>query len=402
MGATPLSWLVLNTGSSSLKFGLFDAEAMTSSVHGSIKWQGGGAELSVQAGDLPEHKRRCNASDPAGAATEAIKTVLDAVPDRGAIKGVGHRIVHGGTKFQMSVQIDATVEADIRELTELAPLHNPPALAGLESAQQALPGLPQVAVFDTTFFKDLPPESINLPVPRQWADDWGIRRFGFHGISHAYCAGRAAEILSKPADSLRLVVCHLGNGCSASAIRGGKPVDTSMSFTPLDGLMMGTRSGSIDPGIVLYLLKEKKIDRDEIDDALNHKSGLLGVSGVSSDYQKVETAANAGNDRAKLALAIYVARVRATIGAMAATLGGVDALVFAGGVGENSAAFRAAACADLGFMGIQLQVVRNEAKPVDADIATNDSPVRILVIHTREELMIAREVRRVLGTDNHG
>lgn len=397
-----MSWLVLNTGSSSLKFGLFDVNASEALVHGSINWQGDEAELTVQVGNGPKTKHPCDASDPGGAAARAIQTILDSGCDPKAIAGVGHRIVHGGIKFQASVRIDAAVEADIQQLTELAPLHNPPALAGLTSAQQLLPDVPQVAVFDTAFFKDLPPEAMTLPVPRQWTDDWGIRRFGFHGISHQYCASRAAEILSKPADSLRLVVCHLGNGCSASAIRGGKPIDTSMSFTPLDGLMMGTRSGSIDPGVVLYLLKEGKIDRDGIDDSLNHKSGLIGVSGVSSDYQKVEAAANAGDNQARLALAIYVARVRATIGAMAATLGGVDALVFAAGVGEHSSTFRATACANLDFMGVRLDPALNDAHPLDADIAAAVAAVRILVIHTREELVIAREVRRVLGSADHG
>ena len=397
-----MSWLVLNTGSSSLKFGLFDAEVSDASVHGSINWHGAEAELTVQVGDGPPTKHKCATSDPGGAATQAIRTILDSGVDAKTIAGVGHRIVHGGIKFQASIRIDAAVEADIHQLTELAPLHNPPALAGLASAQKLLPDVPQVAVFDTAFFKDLPPESITLPVPRRWTDDWGIRRFGFHGISHSYCASHAPEILGKPADSLRLVVCHLGNGCSASAIRGGKPIDTSMSFTPLDGLMMGTRSGSIDPGVILYLLKEGKIDRDGIDDSLNHESGLIGVSGVASDYQQVEAAANAGNDRARLALAIYVARVRATIGAMAATLGGIDALVFAAGVGEHSSTFRATACAHLDFMGIRLDPTLNDGRPVDADIAAPDSTARVLVIHTREELVIAREVKRVLGPADHG
>jgi len=393
-----LSWLVLNTGSSSLKFGLFDKGANTPLVQGSVNWrEGQSAELSVQVGDGPKSPRSCDVSDPGGAATLAIEAVL-AASDRAEIRAVGHRIVHGGTKFQESVQITPEVEADIQQLIELAPLHNPPALAGLASAQKTLPDLPQVAVFDTSFFGDLPRQSVTLPIPQSWTKDWGIRRFGFHGISHSYCAGRAAEILGRDPSTLRLVICHLGNGCSASAIRGGKPVDTSMSFTPLDGLMMGTRSGSVDPGVLLYLLKENKIDRDGLDDALNHQSGLLGVSGVSGDYRKVEAAADGGNDQARLALEIYVARIRSTIGGMAATLGGVDALVFAAGVGENSATLRSAACSGLDFMGIKLDAARNEAKPVDADIAATDSPTRVLVVHTQEELMIAREVRRLIGS----
>ena len=398
IGVDRLSWLVLNTGSSSLKFGLYDAEARTELVRGAINWRGADAELTVQVGDGPGAKRKCAVADPGAAATLAIQTVLDSASDRNEIRGVGHRIVHGGIRFQESVRVDDRVEADIHQLAELAPLHNTPALAGLIAAQRALPNLPQVAVFDTSFFKDLPRSSTTLPVPRRWTDDWGIRKFGFHGISHSYCAGRAAEILGRDPGSLRLVVCHLGNGCSAAAVLGGKPVDTSMSFTPLDGLMMGTRSGSIDPGVVLHLLKAGKSDRDGIDHALNHESGLLGVSGVAGDYRQVEAAAQSGNDQARLALEIYVARLRGTIGAMAATLGGIDALVFAAGVGENSVTLRSAACDGLAFMGIRLDPAKNAAKPVDADIAAADATARVLVVHTQEELMIAREVRRVVGS----
>ena len=394
-----MSWLVLNTGSSSLKFALYDDEVGQATVHGAVNWQGDQAKLTVQVGSGTKQKRECDAQDPAGAAAAAIQAVLDSGVDSQAIRGVGHRIVHGGTKFQSSVRIDDAVRADIEQLTALAPLHNPPALQGLAAAQKALPDLPQVAVFDTSFFKDLPRWSITLPVPQKWTNVWGIRRFGFHGISHSYCATKAAEILGDQDEPLRLVVCHLGNGCSASAILDGKPVDTTMSFTPLDGLMMGTRSGSIDPGVLLYLLKEGKIDRDGLDDALNHHSGLIGVSGVDSDYQKVEQSADSGNHQATLALEIYAARVRATIGALAATLGGIDALVFAAGVGENSATLRSKVCSGLEFMGLQLDPELNNAGLVDADIANARSQASILVIHTEEELMIAREVRRIVETD---
>lgn len=393
-----MSWLVLNTGSSSLKFGLFDEDATTALVHGSINWQGEQASMKVQVGERPEEQRDCAASDPAGAATAAIQAIFDAYPDKATIRGVGHRIVHGGTKFQSSVRIDAAVKQDITDLTELAPLHNPSALKGLTAAQQALPDVPHVAVFDTAFFKDLPPEAVNLPVPWKWTEEYGIRRYGFHGISHAYCAGKAAEILDRDPKSLRLVICHLGNGCSASAVGHGLPVQTSMSFTPLDGLMMGTRSGSIDPSIPLYLMQSKSLSRDAIENALNHDSGLLGVSGISGDYRQVEQAAESGNDRARLALAIYINRVRAEIGALAATLGGIDALVFAAGVGENSASLRASVCSGLEFMGIHLDRSLNDGKPVDTNIAFPAANVAILVIHTREELTIAREVRQVVGS----
>ena len=392
-----MSWLVLNIGSSSLKFGLFNADATAALVGGSVHWRGDHGKLKIQVGQGSEDQRDCDATDPGGAADAAIKAVLDATDDPQAIRAVGHRIVHGGMKFRESVRINDAVQQDIEDLTELAPLHNPPALAGLAAAREALPDVPQVAVFDTTFFRDLPRASAILPVPRHWTEEYGIRRFGFHGISHSYCAGRAAEILGNDDRSLRLVICHLGNGCSASAVRGGKPVETSMSFTPLDGLMMGTRSGSIDPSIVLYLQKEKSLSPAAIEDALNQGSGLLGVSGVAGDYRQVEEAANSGNDQARLALEIYIARVRAEIGALAATLGGIDALIFAAGVGENSASLRASVCSGLDFMGIHLDRSLNEQKPVDQNIAFPDATVGILVIHTREELMIAREVRQVVG-----
>ena len=323
--------------------------------------------------------------------------MLDAGTDPAEIRGVGHRIVHGGMAFRESVVVTDEVEAALGRLVPLDSTHNRPALAGIAAARRALPNVPQVAAFDTSFFRDLPPESATLPVPRAWADDWGIRRFGFHGISHEYCAGRAAEILGRDPGGLRLVVCHLGNGCSASAVRGGVPVDTTMSFTPLDGLMMGTRSGSVDPGVLLYLLKEGKLDRDALDDALNHRSGLLGVSGVAGDYRKVEEAADGGNPQARLALDLYAARVRSAIGGLAATLGGLDAVVFAGGVGEHSARLRAAACSTLGFLQVQLDPARNAAGLSDADVAADGSTTRVLVVHTEEEMMIAREARRLIG-----
>ena len=393
-----MSILVLNTGSSSLKFSLFDAEARDVTIEGEVDWHGQDhpAELVVRAPDQPERRTRCDATDPGSAAKLAIQTVTESIGEGPSIAAIGHRIVHGGSRFRESVRIDASLESEIKSLTELAPLHNPPALEAIEAAKAARPELPQVAVFDTTFFADLPRSSAVYPVPYEWHEKYGIRRFGFHGISHAYCAGRAAEILGREPSSLRLVVCHLGNGCSASAIRGGVAVDTTMGFTPLTGLMMGTRSGSVDPGILLYLMKEKGLTADQIDDALNHASGLIGVSGVSADYREVEKSATEGNDRAGLALEIYAARVRSAIGALAATLGGLDALVFAAGVGENSENLRLAACQDLAFLGVRLDPGKNAAKPRDVDISEADSPARILVIHTRENLMIAREVRRLI------
>jgi acetate kinase len=391
-----LSILVLNTGSSSLKFALFDPKSLEVLISGEVDWRGRDrpAELIIRPAVGDEHRSPCDVSDPGAAASIAIQAVsIAALPE---IAAIGHRVVHGGTRFRSSVLIDESVVAEIDRLAELAPLHNPSALAAIESARSARPRSPQVAVFDTSFFADLPRSSATYPVPHAWTEEWGIRRFGFHGISHAYCAGRAAEILGRDPKSLRLVVCHLGNGCSASAIRDGRAIETTMGFTPLAGLMMGTRSGSVDPGILLYLLKQRKLDPEQLDDTLNHASGLLGVSGISGDYREVESAALAGNDKARLAIEMYSARVKSAIGSLSATLGGLDALVFAAGVGENSVTLRAAACDGLRFLGLGLDPDRNAAHPRDADIARDDSPARILVIHTREELMIAREVRELV------
>jgi acetate kinase len=394
-----MSILVINTGSSSLKFSLFDNSGSSSLLDGQIDWKGDGlgAELTVRQSGRPDRKSPTDVTSPATAAHLAITRASEGLPNGDSIQAIGHRVVHGGIRFLESTRIDAGFESTLSHLTELAPLHNPPAFEAIEATEKALPDVPAVAVFDTSFFANLPRSAAIYPVPWEWHEKYGIRRFGFHGISHSFCAGRAAEILGRDPSSLRLVICHLGNGCSASAVQAGVAIDTTMGFTPLDGLMMGTRSGEVDPGVLIYLIKEKGLNMDQIDDALNHQSGLLGVTGLSSDYRTVEEAANSGNDQAKLALEIYSARVKAAIGRLAATLGGIDALIFAAGVGENSATLRASATSGLGFMGVEIDPAKNLAHPVDADIASDDSSARILVIHTREDLMIAREVRRVLG-----
>ena len=316
---------------------------------------------------------------------------------RMSISVVGHRVVHGGTKFQSSVALDPTVKEAIRELSELAPLHNPPSLEAIEAAEAVLPGVPQVAVFDTTFFSELPPKAYIYPVPYQWFTEWGIRRFGFHGISHNYCAERVTELLNQDKEGQNLIICHLGNGCSATAVRDGKAIATTMGFTPLEGLMMGSRSGSIDPGILLHAQKKNGLAVDDLDRVLNNESGLLGVSGVSSDFREVEQAAKKKNARAQLALDIYADRVRSSIGSLAVTLGNVGALIFTGGVGENSASLRVAVCEGLQCRGIFLDGEKNRSSQLDADIATKDSKARILAIHTQEEFMIAREAANVFS-----
>lgn len=391
--------LVVNAGSSSLKFGLFTRDECEVLAQGSIEWMGDSeqAQLRLSGHALIEINRRVTARSHAEAVAVVRQTLierslLDAGPGS-QIAAVGHRVVHGGSLFQGSARIDERVRAAIADLAALAPLHNPPAIKTMDAIEATFPGVPQVAVFDTAFFSDLPAHQVVYPLPYEWHVKWGVRRFGFHGISHAYCSQRAAELLRRDLSELRLVICHLGNGCSLSAIGLGQPVATTMGFTPLDGLMMGTRSGSIDPGILLHVQREHGLSLEQLDQALNYESGLLGVSGVSSDVRAVETAARQGHERAKLALTIYADRVRSSIGASAATLGGVDALIFTAGVGENSVSLRAAVLEGLQCLGLNLDSARNEIAVPDCDLALADSPGRILLIRTQEQLMIAREAR---------
>jgi len=393
-----LSILVLNTGSSSLKFSLFDDQAAEVAVDGEVDWRGEkpSGELIVRQPGQADRRSTSEATEPGAAARLAIQTVREAVGSSHKIQAIGHRIVHGGPRFRESVQIDSSFEAELGHLAELAPLHNPPALKAIAAARLEEPDITQVAVFDTTFFANLPRSAAIYPIPWAWSEDLGIRRYGFHGISHAYCSEQAAKLMNRELSTLKLVVCHIGNGASAAAVLNGVAVGTTMGFTPLPGLMMGTRSGDVDPGILLYLMKEKGFTADQIDDALNHQSGLLGVSGVSSDYRQVEQASANGHDRAKLALEIYASKIRSSIGGLSASMGGLDAVVFAGGIGQNSASLRAAACEGLGFLGIHLDASKNSDHPHDTDIAQADSPSRVLVIQTREDLMIAREVRRLV------
>jgi acetate kinase len=296
------------------------------------------------------------------------------------------------------VRIDAGVKRTIGELAPLAPLHNPPALALIEALERALPGVPQVAAFDTAFHHTLPPHAYLYSVPYAWYERWGVRRFGFHGLSHAYCAARAAEMLDRPIERTKIVTCHLGGGCSLAAVDGGRSVATTMGYTPLDGVPMGSRSGSVDPGLLLSLLEQGKLEVDALREALSHNAGLKGISGLSADMRDVLKAKAQGNRRAALALDVYAARIREAIAAMAAAMSGVDALVFTDGVGENCPQVRAAIAAPLGWIGIQLDTAANDRARPDADVAAQEARVRVLVIHTREELMVARETRRVLDT----
>jgi acetate kinase len=311
---------------------------------------------------------------------------------------VGHRVVHGGTQYYQPTLIDAQVQAEIDRLSAFAPLHNPANLMGIRAIAALAPNLLQIAVFDTAFYGNLSEISYVYPLPYEWLGQ-GIRKYGFHGISHQYCADRAAQLLNRDLRDLRLISCHLGNGCSLAAIKSGVCIDTTMGFTPLDGLMMGTRCGSIDPGIILHLLREKKYTVEELDHVLNFESGLLGVSGVSNDLREIDRAIELGNTRAKLALDLYIHLLIAKIAALLPELGGVDALIFTAGVGENHAGIRRAVVAKLAFLSVEIDLALNTSDVADdLDLATLTSAVRILRIHTQEEWQIAKACWRYLKT----
>jgi acetate kinase len=392
-----LKILICNAGSSSFKFSLFEAEGELLLAEGSIDWTTKPTQLFYRRTGYQEIRQELKLEKHADAAGRILDDLQagPSAPLHGLadIQAVGHRIVHGGDRYTSAVRITPEVKRVIGELAELAPLHNPAGLDVITVAEQVLPGVPQVAAFDTAFHATLPEAARTYPVPRKWRREWGIRRYGFHGLSHSYCAGRAAEMVGR--EDLRLVTAHLGNGASMSAVRGGICVDTSMGFTPLEGLMMGTRSGTIDPGILLYLVRHKGLDVNELDHALNYESGLLGVSGVSSDMRRVLSALPSNPD-ARLSVEVYVHRIRQTIGAMAATLGGVDALVFTAGIGEHAPEIRRRVCENLNFLGLELDQRANETCQSDADVAVPASAARILVIAAREDVAIMRETRRLL------
>jgi acetate kinase len=392
--------LVINAGSSTLKFSLIEAQGEQVLAWGLADWSEQPARLVVH--------RPGGGGEASGVAlghhADAVSRIVEQLTEGGApvirapgeIAAVGHRVVHGGDVYTAAVRVTPEVKKVLAGLAELAPLHNPANLEGITAAEKALPGVSQVAAFDTAFHATIPSEARTFPLPQAWSDDWGLHRYGFHGLSHAYCTGRAAELLGRPAAALNLVICHLGNGCSVSAVRGEVCVDTSMGFTPLEGLMMGTRSGSVDPGLLIYVLRRKGVSAADLDRVLNHESGLLGVSGVSSDMRLVQEAARSGSARAELALKMFAHRVRKTVGAMTATLGGVDALVFTAGVGENSADMRERICRGLDCLGLELDGGANARCRPDADVAAAGSRGRILVIATREDVMIVRETVRLI------
>jgi acetate kinase len=313
------------------------------------------------------------------------------------VDAVAHRVVHGGARFRDPVKIDAAVRAEIEELESIAPLHNAPALAGIDQAVRALPDVPHIAVFDTAFHVTMLAEAAVYAIPRRWREEWGVRRYGFHGLSVAWCAGRVPVLLNRSADGLRLVVCHLGGGCSITAVRGGHSVDTTMGFSPLEGVPMTTRSGSVDPGALIYLMRRRGLDIEELDHGLNFDAGIKGLAGSSDSMIDLEQRAAAGDEEADLAFNLFAYRVAGAVAAMAMACGGIDALAFTAGIGENSSLVRERVCERLQFLGVRLDRDLNAGAEPDCDVGTIESLVRVLVVLAREEIIAARAAREVFG-----
>jgi len=397
--------LVFNAGSSSQKTCLYEigdsppGDPPVPLWEGKIELEGQNAEVRLKNSRGERTDERVTISGSANSTAQMLEVLWSgrskALGAPAAVDAVVHRIVNGGLAYRDPVLISAEIKSAIAQMSSLAPLHNASGLAGIEFAEKHFGGTPQIAVFDTGFHKTLPEPAYVYPGPYEWLEQ-GIRRFGFHGINHEYCAHRAAKLLGGERAASRLVICHLGNGCSLAAVRGGQSVDTTMGFTPLEGLMMGTRSGSIDPGIVTFLAARGATGA-ELDELLNKKSGLLGISAVSGDMREIVQEKKRGNSRAKLAFDIFVHRLRSSIGSMIATLGGIDALVFTAGIGENSQEIRAAACADFGYLGLEIDTAKNaEPQPMDRDIAKATSRARILVIGAQEDWAMAESAWKLL------
>ncbi len=403
--------LVLNSGSSSQKSCLYDI-GKTLPEHppapvweGKVEWDGSQADVQVRNSQGAQLKDRVQIASRSHATRQLLDTLwngkLRVVSAPSEIDAVGHRIVHGGKDFDKATAITPEVKSAIAGMSVFAPFHNRAELEGIEIIEKRMGTVLQVAVFDTGFHSRLPEPAAVYPGPYEWLAQ-GIRRYGFHGINHQYCAERTAQLLGKDLRSLKLVTCHLGNGCSLAAIRDGQSVDTTMGFTPLEGLMMGTRSGSVDPGILTYLIRQGQLTGQQLDDILNTKSGLWGISGISGDMRQIVAAMKDGNPRATLAFEIFVHRLQAGIGAMTAVLGGIDALVFTAGIGENSPEVRVAACANFGFLGLKLDPAKNAQPSADQDISLSDSAVRVLVVRAQEDWAIARDCWRLMSARTHG
>lgn len=396
--------LVLNSGSSSQKSALYeitDAALEHPPLplwQGKIEWDGDQAEIEVRSSNGENLKNRIQVDSRQQAINQLLeilwtgKSRASSAPT--VIAVVGHRVVHGGLEYQHPTVVTPAVREALARLSVLAPLHNRAELEGMEIIERRFGPIPQVAVFDTGFHSHLPEPAYVYPGPYEWLTQ-GIRRYGFHGINHQYCAERTAQLLHADLHSLKIITCHLGNGCSLAAIQNGRSVDTTMGFSPTEGLMMGSRSGSVDPGILTYLMRRDQLTGDQLDEVLNTKSGLLGISGNSADMREILSAIRDGSARAKLAFDIFIHRLRKNVGAMIAVLGGIDALVFSAGIGENSPEVRAAACKNFECLGLRLDRQKNGQFPQDHEISASDSAVHILVIHAQEDWVIARECRRL-------
>ncbi|MCI1930471.1 MAG: acetate kinase [Clostridia bacterium] len=392
--------LVINCGSSSLKYQLIDMDTETLlakglceriGIDGRLKHEAAGKTKYVCESPLKDHK-------------EALKSVINALldPEHGVISSiseigaVGHRVAHGGDHFSHSVLVTPEVKEYIKKYIELAPLHNPANLEGIEVCEKLMPGVPMVAVFDTAFHQTMPEKAYLYAIPYKYYEKYKVRKYGFHGTSHKYVSQECARMMGIPIENLKIITCHLGNGGSVTAIQGGLSIDTSMGFTPLDGIAMGTRSGSIDPAAVLYLMRKENLSVDEMDRILNKESGVYGISGVSSDFRDIEEAENEGNERAAAALETFAYRVAKTIGEYVATMNGVDAIVFTAGLGENSGPIRQLICSYLGYLGIELDSYRNSLRGEAVEITTKQSRVQVFVIPTNEELVIARDTKEIV------
>ncbi|PEB48053.1 acetate kinase [Bacillus pseudomycoides] len=389
--------IAINAGSSSLKFQLFEMPSEKVLTKGLVERIGledsiftitVNGEKQTEVTSIPDHG-------------VAVNMLLNKLTENGILKsldeisGIGHRVVHGGEKFDDSAVITDEVLAEIEHLSELAPLHNPAHVVGIKAFQAVLPNVPAVAVFDTAFHQTMPEESFLYSLPYEYYEKYGVRKYGFHGTSHKYVTQRAAELLGRPLESLRLLSCHLGNGASIAAVEGGKSIDTSMGFTPLAGVTMGTRSGNIDPALIPYIMEKTGQSVEEVLNVLNKKSGMLGLSGFSSDLRDIEQAEEEGNHRAEVALDVFVGRIHKYIGSYAARMKGVDAIIFTAGIGENSALIRERVLEGLEFMGVYFDAKRNNIRGEEAFINFPHSPVKIIVIPTDEEVMIARDVVRL-------
>lgn len=394
--------LVINSGSSSIKYQLFNMEDESVLAKGVVERigiddsfisyeNGDGQEITIEK-DIKDHK-------------EGIKLLIDTLlneeygvlDDMDDVQAVGHRVVHGAEEFSGSVLIDDKLVETMEDVADLAPLHNPPNIMGIKVCQELMPDKPQVGVFDTAFHQTMPEKAYIYALPYEFYEKYGVRRYGFHGTSHGYVSKRAAQILDKPYSELKIITCHLGNGASVAAVKNGKSVDTSMGLTPLEGLVMGTRCGDIDPAIVPFMMNKLDISAEEMDTIMNKESGLYGVSGISNDSRDVEEAAEAGNHQAEVALKIFDYRVKKYIGAYTAAMGGVDAIVFTAGIGENSIETRENILEGLEYLGLELDKEANNCRSKEQIITTEDSKVKALVIPTNEELVIARDTMEIVS-----